>query len=123
VRAARAAAEKNGIDILVLEVGDLTAVTDFFVIASGRTDRQVRAIGEAVEEALRAKDERPARREGVQHNRWLLLDYIDVVVHVFTEEERAYYELERLWRDAPVVAWEPAAGHAEPQGRTAANAD
>lgn len=106
MRAARAASEKQARDILVLHVRDLIAVTDFFVIASGATDRQVKAIGDAVEADLLAAGVKPIRREGERDMRWLLLDYGDLVVHVFREEERAYYELERLWRDAPTVPWE-----------------
>ncbi len=79
------------------------AITDYFVICSGGTDRQVRSIQEAVEERLAALGVKPARREGVQHRRWVLLDYIDVVVHIFRQEEREYYEIERLWKDAPCV--------------------
>ena len=103
VHAARAAAEKMARDILVLQVRDLIAITDFFVIASGATDRQVKAIGEAVEDALRQDGVRPMRREGERDMRWLLLDYADIVVHVFLDEARSYYELERLWKDAPRV--------------------
>jgi len=86
----------------------LIGITDYFVIASGATDRQVRAIGEAIEDELREAGVKPMRREGEQQSRWLLLDFADIVVHVFTDEERAYYELERLWKDAPETDWEPA---------------
>ena len=106
MRAARAAAEKLGRDIKVLQVRDLIAITDYFVIASGATDRQVKAIGEAIEDELRGAGEKPIRREGEREMRWLLLDFGDIIVHVFHVEDRAYYELERLWKDAPVVAWE-----------------
>jgi len=67
----------------------------------------VKAIGESVEEELRKAGQKPIRREGERDLRWLLLDFADVIVHVFHEEDRAYYELERLWKDAPVVRWEP----------------
>ena len=113
VRAARAAAEKQGRDIRVLEVRHLIAITDYFVIVSGATDRQVKAIGDEVETELRKADVKPLRREGERDLRWLLLDYADLIVHVFHEEDRAYYELERLWKDAPHVAWEPAAPKAK----------
>jgi ribosome-associated protein len=112
VRAARAAAEKQGRDIRVLEVADLIAITDYFVIVSGGTDRQVKAIGEAVEDDLRKAGVKPIRREGERDLRWLLLDYADIIVHVFHEEDRAYYELERLWKDAPQIRWEPAGSRA-----------
>jgi ribosome-associated protein len=109
VRAARAAAEKQGRDILVLQVRDLIAITDYFVIVSGATDRQVKAIGDAVEDELRRSGAKPIRREGERDMRWLLLDFADIIVHVFHEEDRAYYELERLWKDAPSIRWEPPA--------------
>ena len=113
VRAARAAAEKQGRDIRVLQVQHLIAITDYFVIASGATDRQVKAIGEEIEEELRKAGVKPIRREGEHDLRWLLLDYADIIVHVFHEEDRAYYELERLWKDAPDVRWEQAASKTE----------
>ncbi|MBI4261827.1 MAG: ribosome silencing factor [Actinobacteria bacterium] len=106
VAAALAAAEKQGTRIVVLDVRDLIVITDYFVIASGSTERQVRSIVEDVEKELRGHGVKPVRREGQQEGRWVLLDYVDVVVHVFAEEERDYYELERLWRDAPLVPWE-----------------
>jgi ribosome-associated protein len=105
VVAARAAAEKQAEDIVVLDVHELIVITDFFVICSGTSDRQVKTVVEEVEKELRERGLRPVRREGEQEARWVLLDYVDVVVHVFAEEERDYYDLERLWRDAPRVAW------------------
>lgn len=90
----------------MLDVRELIVITDYFVIASGATERQVRTIAESVEEALRAKDAKPVRREGLEQGRWALLDFVDIVVHVFTGEERDYYELERLWKDAPRLRWE-----------------
>jgi ribosome-associated protein len=76
------------------------------VICSGSSERQVRTIVEEVERSLRALERKPVRREGETEGRWVLLDYVDVVVHVFAEEEREYYDLERLWRDAPRVPLE-----------------
>ncbi|MEW6059645.1 MAG: ribosome silencing factor [Actinomycetota bacterium] len=105
VAAARAAAAKQANDIVILDVHKLIVITDFFVIASGSSDRQVKTIVEEVEKALRAKDVRPVRREGEIEAQWVLLDYVDVVVHVFSQEQREYYDLERLWRDAPRVEW------------------
>jgi len=105
VTAARAAAEKQGEDITILDVRELIVITDFFVIVSGATSRQVRTIVEAVEAALRGLGVKPLRREGETEGRWVLLDYVDVVVHVFGAEERAYYDLERLWKDAATLAW------------------
>ena len=106
IAAARAAAAKQGADIVVLDVHAIIVITDFFVIASASTDRQVRTIVEEVERALRELGVRPVRREGEAGARWVLLDYVDVVVHAFTEEEREYYDLERLWSDAGRVKWE-----------------
>ncbi len=76
-------------------------ITDLFVIASGSTRRQVQALTDAVEEALRGMDRKPLRREGQEDAQWVLLDYGDIVVHVFDNPTRAYYDLERLWGDAP----------------------
>jgi ribosome-associated protein len=106
VAAARTAAEKQGSRIVVLDVRDLIVITDYFVIATGSSDRQVRTIVEEIEKSLRDRGVKPVRREGEGDARWILLDFVDVVVHVFAEEERDYYDLERLWRDAPVVVWE-----------------
>jgi ribosome-associated protein len=108
IGAARAAASKQAADIVILDVRDVIVITDYFVIATGGTQRQVRTIVEAVEKALRDRGERPIRREGEAEGRWVLLDYVDVVVHVFGEEERDFYDLERLWRDAPTVDWQEA---------------
>ena len=102
--AAAAASAKKARDVVVLDVSGPLVISDYFVICSGGTDRQVRAIAEEVERACREFGAHPARREGEREARWILLDYGDFVVHVFTDEERAYYDLERLWRDAPVVA-------------------
>lgn len=104
--AARAAAEKQGERLTVLDVRELIVITDYFVIASGGSERQVRTIAEEIQRVLREKGARPVRKEGELDARWLLLDYVDVVVHVFAEEEREFYDLERLWRDAPRVDWE-----------------
>jgi ribosome-associated protein len=105
VTAARAAAEKQASDVSVLDVRELIGITDYFVIASGATDRQVKAITEEVEASLRGRGTKPTRREGAKEGRWVLLDYVDFVIHVFHEEDREYYALERLWADAPVVEW------------------
>jgi ribosome-associated protein len=107
IAAARAAADKQASDIVILDVRELIVITDHFVIASAGTKRQIRTVIEAIEDALRAMGEKPIRREGEPEGGWWLLDYIDVVVHVFGLEEREYYDLERLWRDAPRVEWEP----------------
>ncbi|MFP5377169.1 MAG: ribosome silencing factor [Acidimicrobiia bacterium] len=107
VVAARAAAAKKGDDPVVLEVGEVLAITDAFVITSGANPRQVRTIAEEVEaQVARRCGPRPLRVEGLDDARWVLLDYGDFVVHVFLDEVRRYYDLERLWSDAPRVAWE-----------------
>ena len=106
VTAARAAAEKQAERPVILDVRDLIVITDCFVIASGTSDRHVRTIADAVEEAIRGIGRKPLRREGETDGRWLLLDYVDVVVHVFAQEERDFYDLERLWLDAPRIAWD-----------------
>ena len=104
--AARAASEKQAERIVILDVRDLIVITDYFVIASGSSDRQVKTVSQEVEEALRVLGTKPVRREGEVEARWLLLDFIDVVIHVFASEERDFYDLERLWMDAPRVDWE-----------------
>lgn len=110
VAAARAASGKQAQSIVILDVRDLIGITDFFVIASGTSDRQVRTVAEEIERALKARGARPVRREGEREGRWVLLDFVDFVAHVLRVEERTYYDLERLWADAPTVDWEePAA--------------
>jgi ribosome-associated protein len=102
---ARAAIDKQALDIAILDVHELIVITDFFVICTGSTDRQVKTIVEEIEKAVREQQSiKPVRREGDTEAHWVLLDYIDVVVHVFAPEEREYYDLERLWRDAPRVS-------------------
>jgi len=103
---ARAADAKGGDDTVILEVGAVLAITDAFVITSGRNHRQVQTIAEEVEEQLKAcGGPAPLRTEGRREAEWILVDYGDFVVHVFLDETRAYYDLERLWTDAPQVAW------------------
>ena len=101
--AASAAADKLAVDIVAFDVSDQLALADAFVLCSAPNDRQVRAIVEAIEERLADLGQKPAHREGERENRWVLLDYLDVVVHVQHEEERAYYSLERLWADCPMI--------------------
>jgi len=100
---AEAALEKKATDVLLLDVRVLTSLADWFVIASGRSDTQVRAIAEAVETAGRARGRRPLWVEGLSHGQWVLLDYGDIVVHVFFGPVREFYDLERLWSKAPRV--------------------
>lgn len=97
------AGDKKAIDPVILEMTDLTLVADYFVIASGRTAVAVRAIADGVEELLAQHNLFPRGREGYEDGRWVLLDYGSVIVHIFLEQEREYYNLERLWRDAPRV--------------------
>ena len=105
--AARAASSKGGEDTLVLEVGTILAITDAFVITSGRNHRQVDAIAEEIEASLgREAGIRPLRTEGRDQDEWVLLDYGDFVVHVFLDETRRCFDLERLWSDAPRLEWE-----------------
>ncbi|HSL12281.1 MAG TPA: ribosome silencing factor [Actinomycetota bacterium] len=106
VAAARAASDKQADDIVVLDVSDVIVITDFFVLCTASSSRQVKTVIEAVEDAIRTLGVRPVRREGEADAGWWLLDYVDVVVHVFGTEEREYYDLERLWRDAPALDWE-----------------
>lgn len=107
--AARAAADKHGQDTVVLEVGQVLAITDHFVITSGANARQVRAVVEEIEEQIKVSGgPAPIRVEGLDDARWVLMDYGDFVVHVFLDEVRRYYDLERLWADAPRLAWEAA---------------
>jgi len=98
--AAAAAASKKATDMVGLDLSALDGVADYFLICSGASEPQVKAIAEAVEEKLREGNTRPWHVEGREYRRWVLLDYVDVVVHVFHERTREYYLLERLWGDA-----------------------
>ncbi|TKV61405.1 ribosome silencing factor [Nakamurella flava] len=113
--AAQAAADKKAADISIVDVSDRLAITDCFVIVTGTNERQVGAIVDAVEEAMREAGEKPVRREGERDGRWVLLDYVDVVVHVQHSEERVYYALDRLWKDCPTI---PFVDAALPEGAT-----
>ncbi len=113
--AASAAADKLASDIVAFDVSEQLVITDVFVVCSAPNDRQVRSVVDAVEERLAALGVKAVRREGEREGRWVLLDFIDIVVHVQNEQERAFYALERIWRDCPVlplpaVAADPAAG-------------
>ncbi|WP_237493730.1 ribosome silencing factor [Modestobacter sp. L9-4] len=107
--AAQAAADKLATNVSIVDVSDRLAITDAFVLTSAPNERQVQAIVDAVEERLREHDIKPVRREGLNEGRWVLLDFVDVVVHVQHAEERAYYALERLWKDCPVIPFTDAA--------------
>lgn len=101
--AARAAAAKLGEDVVVIDVSEQLVITDCFVLASGSNDRQVNAIVDEVEEKMRLAGYKPARREGTREGRWVLLDYVDIVVHIQHRDERDFYALDRLWRDCPLI--------------------
>ncbi len=110
--AAAAIADKKGTNIALLDVSELVVLTDVFVIASGTSNRHVKTLVEEVEFKLKDVQRRPLRREGENHGRWVLLDYGDMVVHVFDEETREYYDLERLWADAPRLVFDQAVAEA-----------
>lgn len=105
--AALAADSKSATDVVVLEVGPVMALCEHFVIASGANSRQVRTIAQEVEALVGADGgPKPIRVEGLNDLQWVLLDYGDMVVHVFLQETRDYYDLERLWADVPRVPWQ-----------------
>jgi ribosome-associated protein len=117
--AARAADAKGARDVLILEVGDVLVVADEFVVASASNDRLVKAIVDDVERAVfEAGFDKPLRVEGLDDRHWVLIDYGDVVVHVFLDETRDYYELERLWGDVPRIDWAGAAAVGGPTATT-----
>lgn len=102
--AAAAADERSGFDLVGLDVSENMPLTDAFLLVSGRNERMVLSIAEEIEDRLRVEhDQKALRREGLQLGRWVLLDFGDIVVHVFHEEDRLFYGLERIWRDAPVI--------------------
>ena len=98
------AADRKAQDIVQLDLRGMIGYADYFVICSGRTDRQTRAIHDGIHEGMKARGILPRRVEGVSEARWILLDYLDVVVHVFTPDTREYYRLEQLWGEAPSLA-------------------
>jgi ribosome-associated protein len=104
--AAAAASDKLAVDIVAFDVSEQLAVADAFLVCSAPNDRQVRAIVDAIQERLAAQGVKPAHREGERENRWVLLDYLDVVVHVQHEEEREFYSLDRLWSDCPTIPFD-----------------
>lgn len=104
--AANAAADKLGENIVALDVTELMPLTDVFLLASGRNERQVVSIADEIEEKMLEAGHKMLRREGKTQARWILLDFGDLVCHVMHEEDRMYYSLERLWKDSPVVKLE-----------------
>ena len=112
--AAAAADSKGGEDLVALDVSQPLPLVDIFLLVTGRSERNVASIADEIEDKLLEAGHRRLRREGRQESRWVLLDFGDLVVHVFHEQERVYYGLERLWKDCPVVPIElPAAAPAE----------
>jgi ribosome-associated protein len=102
------AADRKALDIVQLDLRGMIGYADYFLICTGRTDRQTRAIHDAIQEGMKARGVLPRRIEGVPESKWILMDYLDVVVHVFTPDTREYYRLEQLWGEAPAVAVEVA---------------
>ena len=103
IQAAEAALEKKALDVTVLDLSGLTVIADYFVICSGESTTQVKAVAEFVEQAFANKRVKPLGIEGAAHSHWILLDYGDVIIHVFEKETRAYYNLEKLWMDAKII--------------------
>jgi ribosome-associated protein len=101
LRAVELAQERKAHEVVVLDLRGISSATDHFVLASGRSDVQVKAIAEHVSEEMKKEGHRPDHIEGLQGGRWVLLDYIDLVVHVFHPQARSFYQLENLWGDAP----------------------
>jgi ribosome-associated protein len=106
IKAASVATGKKAKDIRILELKDISTITDYFIICSGESSTQVRSIAEAIEEAFSKEKNSPQGREGLNFARWVLLDFGDVVVHILDQESRDYYELEKLWLDAPRISFE-----------------
>lgn len=98
--------DKKGEDIKVIEVGDITILADYFIIANGTNNSQVQALVDNVEEALSKAGYEPKRIEGIKNTSWVLLDYGDVIIHVFSKEDRLFYDLERIWRDGKDISKE-----------------
>ncbi|TQQ85652.1 ribosome silencing factor [Peptacetobacter hominis] len=95
--------DKLGKDTIILNIGKLSSLADYFVITSGSSARQVKAIADSVEDEMTKFDLEPRGKEGTDTQEWVLLDYGDIIVHVFSEDSRDFYNLEKLWRDAPIV--------------------
>ena len=104
--AAAAAVDKLGTDLIAYDVSEQLAITDVFLVVTAANERQVGAVVDGIEEALRQCGAKPVRREGDRQQRWVLLDYLDLVVHIQRTEERRFYALERLWRDCPQIELE-----------------
>lgn len=101
--AAQAASDKKAEEIIALDVSEQLVITDAFLVASGDNERHVKSIVDEIEDALHKLGAKPVRREGLSEARWVLLDYVDIVVHVQHRDDRQFYALERLWKDCPVI--------------------
>ena len=115
-RVAQLALDRKAGDVIALDLRGISSATDFFVIASGTSDVQVRAIADHIVEELKKEGVRPGHIEGVRGGNWVLIDYIDLVVHVFHHAARSFYQLENLWGDAPQVSFSPSAESAQSPG-------
>jgi ribosome-associated protein len=115
---AQASLTKKALEVLAIDLRKVTSMTDYFVICSADSDTQVRAIADAVKHELVEEGEHPVRREGYAEGRWILLDYVDVVVHVFHKELRSFYNLEKLWSDGKIEHFqdEPVKSTSQPTG-------
>jgi len=117
IEAARAAAvaldAKSAEDVILFDMSKLLVVTDIFLLATGSSRRNVLTLADETVAALRELDREPIRKEGTDHGQWVLVDYGDIVIHVFDRETREYYDLERLWADAPRIEFEPSSSTAE----------
>ena len=109
IEAARLAAETRCYNVVVLDVRHISPVTDFFVIATGTSPRQMRSVCDDIEEMAEPRNIRPLSRAGYGSDSWVLLDFVDVIIHIFSEGSRQYYDLENLWGDAKRVEWQEAA--------------
>ena len=103
IQAAEAALKKKALDVIILDLSGLTFIADFFVICSGESTTQVKAVAEFIEQEFANKRLKPLGVEGAAYSHWILLDYGDVIIHVFEKETRAYYNLEKLWMDAKTI--------------------
>ena len=111
--AVRAAEDKQARDIRVLDLREITSFADHFVICTGSNSRQIQSIVDEIEQRLKKLGERAISIEGYDNAEWVLMDYGDYLIHVFSEKSRVYYDLERLWRDAKLAEWQPSAGPPE----------
>ena len=112
----RVADEYRGRDTVVIELTEITPIVDYFVITTGTSRRQMRALAEEVDRVLKIEGSRRLGVEGYEGDSWILQDYGDVVLHVFSSEARPLYDLERLWADAPRIDWRAVFNHAQQQG-------